>query len=205
MEPLFFLRCLLFLYCTFLNRVSCALCTMCKRTFYPFFFPTPRLLWLLFLSCTSCGVRSVETWEDVKTASRYMRKNVQHFLGFENEESRQLATEEDFLGPQEGREIPSQEEDLCLEGTLMEENFLFAQTNTLFREAPTSLEVSFAYRQEAEHCLQPIYFAEDSHAIGKDESKALDQIAQLLETKPGFSLLIEGHSESGSSAAYNRA
>lgn len=134
-----------------------------------------------------------------------MRKSVQHFLGFENEESRQLATEEDFLGPQEGREIPSQEEDLCLEGTLAEENFLFAQTSALFREAPGSLEVSFAYRQEAEQRLQPIYFAEDSHAIGKDESKALDQIAQLLETNPGFSLLIEGHCDSRASAAYNRA
>lgn len=65
---------------------------------------------LIFLSA-GCTRNSSQTWEDVKTAGRYMQRGVDTLCG-KDYESRMLTSNEEFFGPDEDDFIPLKDADL---------------------------------------------------------------------------------------------
>src|SRR3989338_2203871 len=70
------------------------------------FFSTAALL-----ISTGCIRNSSETWEDLKTAGRYMGRGVDAMWG-KDYESRMLTSDEEFLGPYDDEFVPLRDGDL---------------------------------------------------------------------------------------------
>ena len=68
------------------------------------------ILTALLLFTASCSHNS-QTWEDVKTAGRYMQRGVDSILG-KDYESRMLTSDEEFYGPSDDDFIPLKDTDL---------------------------------------------------------------------------------------------
>ena len=65
---------------------------------------------LLFLSF-GCQKTSSQTWENVKTATRYLNKGLDSLMGKEMD-SKMITAEDDFFGPDHDEFIPLSDEDL---------------------------------------------------------------------------------------------
>src|SRR5580692_12410416 len=65
----------------------------------------------ILLFAVSCSHNSSQTWEDVKTAGRYMQRGVDTMMG-KDYESRMLTSDEEFYGPYDEDFIPLSDADL---------------------------------------------------------------------------------------------
>lgn len=165
-----------------------------------------RLLFLLIsvaLLTTSCS-RNSQTWEDVKTAGRYMQRGVDSVFG-KDYESRLLSSGDEFYGPYDDEFIPLSDADLRhhLAGTdrpLPQPKGNPGQngvpTLDLFYAAPDSLRALFS----------SVHFETDEHIVcSKNELGALMRLASYLKQNPNLYLVIEGHTDERASASYNMA
>ncbi len=70
------------------------------------------LIWAAIAALSAgCCHNSSETWENVKTAGRYMQRGVDSLWG-KDYESRMLTSDEEFLGPYDEDFIPLNDSDL---------------------------------------------------------------------------------------------
>ncbi|MEL7431261.1 MAG: OmpA family protein [Chlamydiota bacterium] len=165
------------------------------------------ILPLLCVLLTSCERTSSETWEDVKTAGRYVKKSVHALFGFGTNESRQLVSNEDFNGPSEGDFIPL--EDTDLQKVLYTEDYAVAQPEKLPTEkgeTRSNYEQFVDASKTDENIFHLLHFATDSHVITeKKDLITLEKIAHFLKKKPKSHLVIEGHCDQRASSDYNIA
>lgn len=158
------------------------------------------LLTLLF--ATSCQ-KSNSTWEDVKTASRYMNKGI-HSLWGDDADSRLIADEKDFVGPNDDDFIPLEDQDL--NGQYSSNEKAVAQPRTREGSKQVNLEKFHSPSNSLNSIFKTLHFDTDDHVVRtREDLVAVAKVANYLKKNPRASILIEGHTDPRASAAYNMA
>ena len=151
----------------------------------------------LFLS-TSCNRNSSQTWEDVKTAGRYMQRGVDTLWG-KDYESRMLTSDEEFVGPYDDDFIPLNVSDLkgiSADAALPQPRGIPGE-----RGIP-ALSQFYA----APHNFGLVHFETDEHVLKeRGDVQAVQQIAAWMKAHPNALLLVEGNADERASASYNMA
>lgn len=159
---------------------------------------------VVLLFAAGCSRNSSQTWEDVKTAGRYMQRGVDSMMGKEYE-SRMLTSDEEFYGPYDEDFIPLSDADLRNQ---------FAATDMAMPQ-PKGIPGQFGIPNlntfyappDALHALfRAVHFETDEHVLrDKNEISALMQLASYLKKNPNVYVAIEGHTDERASASYNQA
>ena len=162
------------------------------------------LLSLLLLTVTSCQRTSSETWEDVKTAGRFLQKSVYALWGSEGE-SRQIAEGSDFTGPSDEEYLPLIEDDLTMPEKV-------AKKKVTLPPSPQKNAVKFSSNEfglpssNLANIFRVIHFNTDNHVIqDREDLITVARIASYLKKNPNAQILIEGHTDKRASADYNMA
>lgn len=160
------------------------------------------LLWAaVAILSVSCSRNSSQTWEDVKTAGRYMQRGVDSLWG-KDRESRMLASDEEFIGPYD-EFIPLNDSDLrCL-----------AKNSDMALPQPRGIPgmngipaLDQFYAPPDVIGFQFVHFETDEHVLReKADIQMIHTIAAYLKSHPADLLLIEGHTDERASASYNMA
>lgn len=157
-------------------------------------------LFSLLLVAMSCSHNSSQTWEDVKTAGRYMQRGVNSLMG-KDYESRMLASEDDFYGPFDEEFIPLSQSDL------QKGDIAFAQAKkSPGQSGIPSLESFYAPASALGSLFAKIHFDTDQHSIKeRQEIEALIRLAKYIKNHPHLYLAVYGHCDERASASYNLA
>ncbi len=154
---------------------------------------------------SGCGRSMSETWEDMKTASRYMGRGVDALCGKDNYESRMLDSDDDFIGPYDNDFVPLKKEDL--HGLVAAADTPLSQPRGMpgqkgipaiadFYSPPSTLGALF----------RTVHFNTDEHTVrDQEEVQALIHIARFLKKNPSVYLVAEGHADERASSSYNMA
>lgn len=158
----------------------------------------------VLLLAAGCVRNSSETWEDLKTAGRYMGRGVDAMWG-KDYESRMLTSDEEFVGPYDEDFVPLRDSDLrnsyaISDSPLPQPKGIPGQKGipavSDFYQPPDMLQSLF----------RSVHFETDDHVVReKGEIQALIQIAAYLKKNPNVYLVIEGHTDERASASYNMA
>jgi len=161
------------------------------------------LLALAFASF-SCQKKSTQTWEDVKTAGRYIHKGFNSLLG-KDFESRLIASNEDFTGPLGVDFLPLNDRDLRRhfsdDAIPQPKKFPGEKGSNLpgmdkFYDPPSALSALFRH----------LHFETDDHILKeKEDLEAISKIASYLKKNTNVYLVIEGHCDERAPADYNMA
>lgn len=159
---------------------------------------------MALLPMAGCMRNSTQTWEDLKTAGRYMHRGVDAMFG-KDYESRLLTSDEEFVGPYDDEFIPLRDSDLRnayagLDTALPQPKGIPGQKGvpslSEFYSVPDALRVYF----------QSVHFETDEYVTkDKHEIEALTQLAAYLKQNPSILLYVEGHCDERASASYNMA
>ncbi len=157
------------------------------------------LYFLVLMTMTGCQRNSTETWEDVKTAGRYLQKSIYALWG-SDDESRQIASQDEFLGPSEDEFIPLQENDL-LKGESSSLAYRKEPSKNSFKEPARSF---LSPSNKMNQIFRVIHFGTDNHVIKEHEDLVtVARIASYLKKNPKARVLVEGHCDKRASADYN--
>jgi peptidoglycan-associated lipoprotein len=160
------------------------------------------LLTTSLLALSSCSKSDGSTWENVKTASRYLQKGFDSLWG-KDFDSYQVRSDEDFIGPNE-EFIPLNEKDI--NGNFIGNDKAIAQP----KRSPGSSGVpnlqNFITPSHLSSIFRNIHFEIDDHVIrDREDLLAVSKIANYLKKNSNTYLCIEGHCDKRASAAYNMA
>jgi len=155
-----------------------------------------------FLLLTGCVRNSNQTWEDFKTAGRYMQRGVDVLWGKEYE-SRMLVSNDEFTGPCDDEFIPLKDVDL---------RGLSAQAD-LARPQPKGIpgergipSLDRFYAPPKSLGLHLVHFDTDEHILkDKNDLVVIQQLTDYLKANLNTYLLVEGHTDERASASYNMA
>lgn len=153
---------------------------------------------------TSCVRNSSETWEDMKTASRYMGRGVDALWG-KDYESRMLTSDEEFIGPYDDEFVPLRDRDLksSLAGT---DQPLAQPKGIPGQNGVPSLSDFYAPGDNLMGLFRSVHFETDEHSVrDKNDLQALTEMAAYLKKNPKMYLVVEGHTDERASASYNVA
>jgi outer membrane protein OmpA-like peptidoglycan-associated protein len=155
---------------------------------------------IVFLS-VGCSRNSNQTWENVKTAGRYLQHKVDSFCGKDNE-SRMLSSNDEFIGPYD-EFVPLNDADL--KGLARNMDLVLPQPRGIPGSSGVPLLDQFYYPPD-QLAFQFVHFETDEHILReKVDIQTIQQIAVYLKTHPSTLLLIEGHTDERASASYNMA
>lgn len=157
-----------------------------------------QLTWgiCLLMLVTSCQRSSNQTWEDVKTAGRCLQQGVNTICG-KYYESKQIATADDFRGPDDGEFIPLEEKDLFTD---------YTKTDAAIAQAKEPTDQLPAFLSAKTSRFKPVHFETDEHIIReKEDLVTVENILKYLKKNPKMYLKIEGHCDKRASSAYNMA
>jgi peptidoglycan-associated lipoprotein len=155
------------------------------------------LLAFIFL-LASCCRNSSQTWEDVKTAGRYMQRGVDSFCGKDGE-SRMFASGDQFVGPHEEEFIPLNDEDL--RAIALNGDDAIPQPRVMPGEGSVPALHHFRAAE-----FSSVHFDTDEHILReKADISMVQHIVSYLKKNPGTYLLIEGHTDERAPASYNMA
>jgi peptidoglycan-associated lipoprotein len=158
---------------------------------------------LLLLFAASCSRNSSQTWEDVKTAGRYMQRGVDSILGKEYD-SRMLTSDEEFYGPYDEDFIPLRDSDL--RGLALNDSPMPQPKGIPGQGGIPSLDAFYSAPDSLRSLFKSVHFETDEHIVrDKAELSALLQLAAYLKKNPTTYLAIEGHTDERASASYNQA
>lgn len=158
----------------------------------------------VLLMMSSCARNSNQTWEDLKTAGRYMHRGIDAMFGKEYE-SRLLTSDEEFMGPYDEDFIPLKDADLkhqALGGDipLPQSKIVPGQ-----KGAP-ALSEFYAPSDGLKRIFQSLHFETDEYTLrNKSDIEALLKIATYMKNNPSISVVVEGHCDERASASYNMA
>lgn len=160
------------------------------------------LLWAaVLLFSTGCHRTSSQTWEDVKTAGRYMQRGVDALWG-KDSESRLLTSDDEFIGPYD-EFIPLNDSDL--RGLARNSDTALPQPRGIpgMNGIPS---LDQFYQPSDGIGFQFVHFDTDEHILReKVDIQMIHTIAAYLKSHPNDLLLIEGHTDERASASYNMA
>lgn len=167
-----------------------------------------RFAYLCFFVSTlilsGCGRSGSETWEDMKTAGRYMGRGVDALCGKDNYESRMLYSDDDFLGPEDGF-IPLRKEDL--HGLVAAADTPLSQPKGMpGQKGIPSIADFYSPPSTLESLFRIVHFDTDEHIVrDQEEVQALIHMARFLKKNPSVYLVVEGHADERASSSYNMA
>lgn len=151
---------------------------------------------------TSCSHQSSETWENMKTAGRYMQRGVDSLLGKEYE-SRMLSSDDDFYGPFDDDFIPLEDRDLKHQ---LADRALPQPTQNPNQGGFPGLNEFHVPPESLQALFQIVHFDTDQSVIrNRNEVSSLLKLAQYLKTHPNLYIVVEGHCDERASADYNKA
>lgn len=151
---------------------------------------------------TSCE-RSGSTWENVKTAGRYLQKGFDTLWG-KDYDSYLVKNDTEFLGPDSEDFIPLNESDL--RGSYVSSDRAFAQPKDSFGEGGVPSFSNFKTPANLSNIFKNVHFETDDHILRNQEDLVVIQkIASYLKKHPKVYVCIEGHCDERASAAYNMA
>jgi len=160
----------------------------------------------LFFLC-SCQRNTTETWEDVKTAGSYIKKSVRALFGNEADESRQLASNQDFSGPEQDDFIPLEDADLSSQKFAREKPIpqpAYAPGKS--RSTTSGMDQFKDPVGKLKSIFRALHFETDNHVVKeRDDLVTVARIANYLKKTPKAYLVIEGHCDQRASADYNLA
>lgn len=159
---------------------------------------------IALFSMTGCMRTSSQTWEDLKTAGRYMHRGVDALFG-KDYESKLLTSDEEFIGPEDQEFIPLRDSDLHA-ATVNSDVAVPQPKNAPGQKGTPTLSEFYAPAGALQAYFRSIHFETDEY-IPKNpiETEALFQLASFLKQKPNIYLVIEGHCDERASASYNMA
>lgn len=150
----------------------------------------------LIMMMTSCQRSSTQAWEDVKTAGRCLQQEVNSICG-RYYESKQIATAEDFRGPEDNEFIPLEENDLYTE---------YTKTDAAIAQAKEPTDQLPAFLGAKPSMFKAVHFETDEHIVReKIDLITVDNIVKYMKKNPKILLKIEGHCDQRASSAYNMA
>lgn len=145
---------------------------------------------------TSCQRSSSQSWEDVKTASRYVQQGINAICGVDTQ-SKQVASEKEFFGPEDNDFIPLEENDLYAQQNI--QDTAIAQSNDTKTQLPSFLSPKTTD-------FKAVHFNTDDHVIREKEDLVMvDKICKYMKKNPKVYLKVEGHCDKRASSAYNMA
>lgn len=160
------------------------------------------ILAAILLLAAGCSHNS-QTWEDVKTAGRYMQKGVDSMLG-KDYESRMLTSDEEFYGPYDDDFIPLRDSDL--RNFYGSDSAMPQPKGIPGQFGIPNLDAFYAAPDALQALFRAVHFETDEHVLrDKNEISALMQLASYLKKSPNVYLVIEGHTDERASASYNMA
>lgn len=154
----------------------------------------------LLLLTSSCVRNSSETWEDMKTAGRYMGRGVDSMWG-KDYESRMLTSDDEFVGPYDEEFIPLKD------GDLKRSDQAIAQPKGIpGQKGVPSLSDFYLPTDSLAAVFRPVHFETDDHTVReRNEIQSLMDMALYLKKNPKTYLVVEGHTDERASASYNVA
>lgn len=157
---------------------------------------------VILLLAAGCSHNS-QTWEDVKTAGRYMQRGVDSMMG-KDYESRMLASGDEFYGPFDDDFIPLSDSDLR---NLAASDVAMPQPKGIPGQfGIPNLDAFYAAPSALSALFRSVHFDTDEHVLReKNEIAGLIQLASYLKKNPNVYLVIEGHTDERASASYNQA
>ncbi len=156
----------------------------------------------LFILASSCS-RNSQTWEDVKTAGRYMQRGVDSVLG-KGYESRMLSSGDEFYGPFDDDFIPLSSSDL--RGSFASDAAMPQPKASPGQFGIPNLDSFYAPPDSLKALFGAIHFDTDQHSIReREETASLINLANYLKQNPNVYVAIEGHCDERASASYNMA
>ena len=152
---------------------------------------------------TSCARNSSQTWEDLKTAGRYMGRGIDAMFGNEYE-SRLLTSDEEFTGPNDSEFIPLRDTDL--KDAYLGDAALPQPKGIPGQKGVPSLSEFYSAPEALRAFFKTVHFDTDDHVLkDKHEMEMLSQLAFFLKRNGNIYLVIEGHCDERASASYNLA
>ncbi len=162
-------------------------------------------LFLLFLF-TGCQKNSSQTWEDVKTAGRYINRGFGALIG-SYDDSQAVRAENDFENPGEADYIGLNEADL--KTSMQHSDSAVAQSKYLPGERGSAVPSLTAFQEPQNNLkslFQTLHFAVDDHIIrSREDLTTVHKIALYLKKHPNSYVCIEGHCDERAPSAYNMA
>ena len=160
------------------------------------------ILAAILLTSAACTRNSSQTWEDVKTAGRYMQRGVDTIWG-KDYESRMLTSDEEFIGPYDDDFIPLRDTDLR---NSFADTALPQPKGIPGERGVPSLENFYNPPESLRSIFQMVHFETDEHILkDKADFAAIAQLASYLKKNPNVYLVIGGHTDERASASYNMA
>lgn len=166
----------------------------------------------LMLGCmvfTSCHRSSREVWEDTKTASRYVRRGFDSFLGRHVDEAPYAYDETLGNAPIAGGGSSEELDYLPLMSD--EDRYVSSGHLAPARESPgeagssiPGIEAFSSPSGELARLFNNIHFALDTYSVkGHENVETLNAIADYMTKHPNVFVFIEGHADERGAAAYN--
>jgi len=162
------------------------------------------ILCLCVLAAAGCARNSTETWEDLKTAGRYMGRGIDAMWG-KDYDSRMLTSDEEFVGPFDDEFVPLRDADL---------KNIYAMSDSPMPQ-PKGIPGQKGIPPLSDFYIPPdalmavfrtSHFDTDDHVVrDKGEVHSLMQMAAYLKQHPNVYLLIEGNCDERQTASYNLA
>ncbi len=161
-----------------------------------------RILCVAFLALATGCSRSNQTWEDVKTAGRYMQKGVDSMWG-KDYESKMLASESEFIGPYGDEFIPLSAADL--KASFGASDMALPQPKGIpGQDGMPELSQFYTPANALKSLFQAVHFETDDFIVrDREEMHALAQIASYLKKHPNVYVVVRGHCDERASASYN--
>jgi peptidoglycan-associated lipoprotein len=160
-------------------------------------------IFIIAIISFSCS-KSNQTWEDVKTAGRHMQRGVDTALG-KGYESKMLASEDEFYGPNDEDFIPLKDADLKSGFSFSDNNVPQPKGNPGSYGIP-SLDTFYLPPNHLASLFQTVHFETDEHVLkDKNELANLIKLADFIKKNNSVYVVIEGHCDERASASYNMA
>jgi peptidoglycan-associated lipoprotein len=158
----------------------------------------------MLVFASSCIRSSSETWEDLKTAGRYMGRSVDVLCG-KDYESRMLTSDEEFTGPYDEEFIPLKDSDL--RNSLALADAPLSQPKGIPGQKGVPSLSDFYFPPDTLQALfHPVHFETDEYVVrDKGEVQGLSELAAYLKKNANVYLIVEGHADERASASYNMA
>ena len=152
--------------------------------------------------CTGCMSSSGQTWEDMKTAGRYMQRGVDAALG-KDYESKMLTSDEEFIGPYDPEFIPLSDADL--KSSLAFSDMAIPQPKGIpGQKGIPALDLFYSPPDSLRNLFNTLHFETDEYVLrDKSDLQALSQLASYLKKHPNVLITVAGHCDERASASYN--
>jgi len=158
---------------------------------------------VILAASAGCARNSNQTWEDLKTAGRYMHRGVDVMFGKEYE-SRLLTSDEEFIGPFDDEFIPLRDSDL--KNAQLGDAAIPQPKGIPGQKGIPSLSEFYLPPDTLRAYFRSVHFETDEHVLkDKHDLEMISQMAAYLKKNPSIFLVIEGHCDERASASYNMA